>query len=137
MKIPLSHLLGAILVIISCLLITSTYAQFPPPVTETDLTATPDLPDWPPATETDEQVTQPTTTTTALPPGVTTQPPPNGGDNPPGEDDPAWMVTAIIFIVLTVVLAILAIYLYVSRPQLPLIKQSGMFKLPRVDPHPR
>lgn len=103
-----------------------------PPVTDGEIEFDFTTPPWPPATETDEVVTQP---------GETTQPPSTGSTTAPGgsnnndlaEDNTAWMVTAIVFIVLAVFFAILAIYLYVSFPKRPL-RPGRTFVLPRVNP---
>lgn len=88
-------------------------------------------PDWPPNTTPAE-----TTEDTTLTPDTTTStaaPPP--GENAAEDETNAWMIVGIIFIVLTVVLAIVAIYLYVSisdhiRP----FRSDKTFVLPRVNP---
>lgn len=143
MKINSWHFLGLFCVVFGCLLVSRSTAQFTtpiwPPFTETDVEWT--TPNWPPATETDEVVTQPgETTTTSGQPGVSTTPgtttPPGSGASPEAQSDDhtGWMVTAIVFIVLTVILAILAIYLYVSMPFRRSFRPGRTFKLPRVNP---
>lgn len=131
MKIISWQFLGLLFVIFSGLLVSESSADFTvppwPPFTEGDHDFT--VPDWPPNTETDELVTQPGDTTTTPNPGGTTQSP---GENE--GDSTAWMVTAIIFIVLTVILAILTIYLYVSMPFRRSFRPGQTFKLPRVNP---
>lgn len=124
---------GITLAIFGGFLVATSNGQFTtpqwPPFTESDVEFT--TPNWPPGTETDEQVTEPGQP--PLPPG-TTQPPGNNDQNHDhAGESTAWMVTAIIFIVLTVALSILAIYMYVSFSNRPL-RPGRTFRLPRVNP---
>lgn len=125
-------MLGAIC---SGLLIATSTAQFTtpmwPPFTDGGFDFT--TPPWPPVTETDEVVTQPGDTTLIPPVTTTTTPAPGGNNNNDQGDDSAWMVTAIVFIVLAVAFAVLAIYLYVSLPKRTL-RPGRTFVLPRVNP---
>lgn len=119
----------SIVAILGAIFVTSTSAQFTtpawPPVTDSDIVFT--TPPWPPNTETDDLIT-----TTTLDPSGTTPPTPPGSGSDTGDESNAWMVVGIIFIVLTIALAILAIYLYVSRKNRPL-RPGRSFVLPRVN----
>lgn len=127
MKFSPWPILGFLIVIFSGLLLVpaSSFTPVPwPPVSEPP--EEPSLPSWPPNTETDDL-----TTSSPLNPNTT----PNPGDTPGagGDESNAWMVVAIIFIVLTIVLALAAAYLYVSMPKRPL-RPGRTFVLPRVNP---
>ncbi|GAB0092866.1 hypothetical protein DMENIID0001_079140 [Sergentomyia squamirostris] len=82
--------------------------DWPPP---TDLPDAPegeaDLPQWPP----------------------TSEPPETDAPGAAGNDNPAWMVTAIVFIVLFVIAVGIAIYMYATLP--PRYTTSKTFTLPR------
>lgn len=112
-----------------------------PPATDIPIEA-PELPDWPPNTDSpDSSPEVPTGTPPEWPPvtdyPTTTTPESTtdggGGGNQPA-DDPSngWMVVAIIFIVLTVALAGIAIFLYVTLPKQQM-QTDRSFVLPRAN----
>ncbi|XP_055695007.1 uncharacterized protein LOC129796897 [Lutzomyia longipalpis] len=90
----------------------------------------PPIPEWPPGTESPDNPIDPEVDGGVIPDWPpTSEPPPT--DNAANDSSAAWMVTAIVFIVLFVIAVGICIYMFATLP--PRYSNNKTFTLPRVN----